>query len=309
MYIEKLLQNESIYVKILDIVMKEYNKDYVALWGSLAQENRKERKLFVESLYMLDGKVYARVISNTGKRFYVNDFGAYYKLTRVFRKDAYTKEEMKLLNRQYTKFMLWANFANREEYCQNYIKEAIFQNRYNVRGKSLERRKELTNKVKVESDELLRELTKEIVDEMMYYKFFEHQYSIKRNQGNFLHTRKPNYTPEESEFFDSHLDYIATLINDNFEEYNQQTQSYDSNSRRLMDSADVQDMLKTRSFRPFLRCARTGGEMDHLREYAATTMNNAAHMHQVSEVPFAAYIEAYDYIYGGKDSAREQARQ
>ena len=92
----------------------------------------------------LDGKTYVKICDANKEVYYVNDFGLTNKVVGYKKSSKIISEEKtRVLDNMYTKYMLWANFDNREQFYADFIRNQISVAREQTKDLPVEDRKQI----------------------------------------------------------------------------------------------------------------------------------------------------------------------
>ena len=279
----------------------------------------KDSKMIDKVFVALDGKTYVKICDANQEVYYVNDFGLTNKVVGYKKSSKIISEEKtRVLDNMYTKYMLWANFDNREQFYADFIRNQISVAREQTKDLPVEDRKQIIAEIKKDATEYLDGLTKQIVDQYMLSKFFTR---IERETTNSIYERVDKYVEpykmyfinrqfsnkDEKNFYCSHEQYFINLLQQNFREYNEflgnlKEQNYPLGNLKIIDKEDIIIAVLGTNLG---NCSnKLTKEMIFDKSISAVKMN------ELVNLPFSVYEEAFYSIYGGgKAKEEEQTRQ
>ncbi len=310
MFIEKMQNDLSKYLRFIDKVMQESRAETVFdIDLSFSQKGNNGHNIYsriYDWFIATDGKLYAYVLTNKNERLWGDDFTAYNKLVKKTR-ESFTKEQMDIISRNYTKYMLWLNLSNRIEYRNKYIHEQIYKSSVNLKKLTVEQRKEYIANVKMSAGNFIDELTREICDEMFFYTFFKHCYSVGKDK--VLSNPKCQYTNEEREFFDKNQEYMIDLIQRVGASYcdrePNQTLYYHKFTPDVAKAVYIDHNLSAAKLdRP------KWGYTKYMEIYVPKMLKRTSCFAEViNDIPFQCYVDAYQDVYENQsDISKECVR-
>lgn len=358
MYIETMADNASKFIRMLELMMKKYGANNTDMFSqmrtkaarqdhlSLYSENNTANRLVyrIGDLFIhKDGKTYAKICIANKKAFFVNDFNLFNKVgRRSMTTQKLSDEETKQLDRLYTKYMLWANFDRREEFCADFIHNKISNSRELLKDLAVDDRKRMILKIKKQANETLDELTKEIVDEYMFAKFFGHLYARDAKNRSYtpqlrgfglkwnmyssqddvyrktLHGTKYYKTLGERAFYAGHTNYFVNLVMCNFAEYNAATYTLSKTYKdcfmknktkiKAMTPDCAEKIVLSHEFNNTIMGCNSG--VDRLiEEIVFDKIVPGMVMDDLFPLPFECYENAFNSVYGGgKQKELQQAK-
>lgn len=313
MYIEKMANDEANYRFLLETMVKN-SKGLSAKTGDYSNGKRLHVSEWVRHF---DGKMYAKVTTCDGRIFYSNDYNAYAKLGRRMNDEKrFTEDEIKIIDRNYTKYMLWLNLENRQDYCDNYIRNQISLNKENLQKLNLAARKRATAKIKIFTQSYLDDLTKEIVDDVLFCTFFNGNVNKFGHKG-IMRDAHSVYTLEQQNFFDTHTGYMRRLVDDTmltecsktYYEGRRQV-NFADRVRKDAKMAEIHHQKVTQAIENHGLYAFFDSRTSHYdAEQANNLLQNTAELTNLMHVPFESYVAAYSHIYGDKSAEAMQQKE
>lgn len=325
MYIESLLDNKDLFARLIDLMIREREKQSIDHFGADSQQfsifpimGSSEGSKIVASYVNKHESVFSKVKTPNLGEFFVNDYNLFANVGGLAIDVSLPLNEEANLDRYYTKYMMWAYFDQWQEYSRDFIQNQLIQYRPRMRKLSEEKRKEQRATIEQKSTDYMRVLAKEIIDDYMFAKFFGHLVRFDNksesfvfdigaegrlwdidNEKNFkilhnvMYNGRCKKSVKEMIFYDRHKDYFVDLVMRKFGEYN--LECCRANRLSKLTEQKAKEIVESHDFSIIAQSDKIRNEK--IKGMLFDSIVPGLAMDELTGIPFAFYQDAYQTIY------------